>query len=155
IERADRTRIGVVVVNYRAAELVRETAATLRAEGFTLAIADNSGELVGGADVVDCGTNIGFGAACNRAVAALDGHVTTVCFPNPGVVVDGDAVVRLAAQLDGHTGAVAPALRTGGRVRPDGYHYPSPARELVAGRRNARAAGGTGTDRAPLGPRSP
>jgi N-acetylglucosaminyl-diphospho-decaprenol L-rhamnosyltransferase len=128
----------VVMVNYRAPDLVTERATALLAEGIRCIVADNSGDLSGSSfPVVDCGGNVGFGAACNRAVEMLDADVEVVVLHNPDVEVVAADLRMLVADAARRGGAVAPAVRTDGVVRRNGFHYPSVAREAVVGRRAA------------------
>ena len=64
-----------------------------------------------------------------------------VCLHNPDVDADGAAIRRLAGMLTIGDGAVAPALRTGGIVRREGFHYPSVAREAFVALRAVAAPG--------------
>jgi GT2 family glycosyltransferase len=144
-------RVAAVLVNYRAPELVAARVAALTADGIDCIVADNSGELSAAPfKVVDCGGNVGFGAACNRAVAALESTVDVVCFHNPDVVASGDSIRRLARGLAPSAGALAPAVRTGALVRLAGFHYPTIAREGYVAGRFACSGGGAsrGADRA-------
>lgn len=138
------TRLGVVLVHHRAPDLVRARTAALSDDDISIVVVDNSGDL-GDLDrdvqVLDPGENLGFGAACNRAVAALPTSVDTVCFVNPDVDVHGDALRALAQRLETRQlVALAPALATGGRIRDRGFHHPSLVRELVVARRAAHRA---------------
>ena len=138
------TRLGVVLVHHRAPELVRARIAALRDDDLAIVVVDNSGDLGDrdvGVEVIDPGENLGFGAACNRAVATLPTGVETVCFVNPDVDVNGDALRSLACRLEAQRlAAIAPALATGGRIRYRGFHQPSLVRELVVARRAAHLA---------------
>ncbi len=138
-------RTGVVFVNYRSGELIRPRAAALAAAGFPVVVADNSGELaregVAGADCFDTGANLGFGAACNQAVARLAPGVGIACFHNPDLDAPPEVVRGLAAAVRGH-GAAAPALRVDGVTRRRGYHYPSVLREAYVARRAVAHASG-------------
>ena len=135
--------VAAVLVNSRAPQLVTERVANLTDDGIGCIVADNGGELRDAPfPVVDCGGNLGFGAACNRAVAALDDDVDVVCLHNPDVVVTGDVIRGLAETVSNGVSATAPALRTGGVVRREGFHYPNVAREAFGSRpeRSGRSA---------------
>jgi N-acetylglucosaminyl-diphospho-decaprenol L-rhamnosyltransferase len=133
--------VGVVFVSYYSAELVIPRAEKLVESGAAVVIADNAGDLAGlDLQVIDTGANVGFGAACNAAVAALDPSVAIVCFHNPDVDASPAAVEALAARVRGGGGLVAPAVHRAGRVRTHGYHYPSPAREAMLAARATRTS---------------
>lgn len=78
-----------------------------------------------GVRLVRTGGNLGFGAAANRGVAAVDPTATAVLIANPDVVLHPGAVDRLVAALERYpdAGAVGPAI-----VTPDGELYPSARR---------------------------
>jgi len=58
--------------------------------------------------IVHNGKNIGFGAGCNRAATAARGDI--LVFLNPDCVLDGDAIARLRAHVDGNTGVIGAAI---------------------------------------------
>jgi N-acetylglucosaminyl-diphospho-decaprenol L-rhamnosyltransferase len=75
-----------------------------------------------GARFVAVGSNLGYGAAVNRAVATLAPDVRWVLVSNPDVVLEPDALDRMVATAaaDPTIGAVGPRL-----LEPDGSVYPS------------------------------
>lgn len=128
--------MAVVFVNFNSEHLIVPRAERLRRDGLLVVVADNSGSYPGGtADQVLAGPNEGFGAGCNRAVAAIGSDVDVVCFHNPDAEVDMRTLRALEAALRSgrRPGIVAPAERVGTRVRSTGYHYPTAARELLLG----------------------
>lgn len=82
--------------------------------------------VTGGVELLEMGGNVGYGAAVNRAVAALDPAVTWVLVSNPDVVLAPGAVDELlaAARRWPRAATVGPLVR-----EPDGAVYPS-AREV-------------------------
>ena len=133
------TNVAAVFVNFRSSELVAARAERLLAAGVPVIVADNSGEFaVDGIPTVATGRNVGFGAACNRAVAGLDPATRVLCFHNPDVDIAPEAILALADGAVNGIGALAPAIRTDGVIREHGYHYPSPLREAYL---SARAIG--------------
>lgn len=115
----------VVLVEYRSDGLVALRAAEALARGFQVVVADNTGSYAGPGQVVQTGGNVGFGAACNAAVAGLDATVDVVVLQNPDATIDPSDLERLidAVRDDGWT-AVAPAL-VADRPRPFGYAVPA------------------------------
>ena len=138
------TNVAAVFVNFRSSELVAARAERLLAAGVPVIVADNSGDFaVEGVPTVATGGNVGFGAACNRAVAGLDPATRVLCFHNPDVDIAPEAILALADGAVNGIGALAPAIRTDGVIREHGYHYPSPLREAYLSARaigSARAA---------------
>jgi N-acetylglucosaminyl-diphospho-decaprenol L-rhamnosyltransferase len=86
-----------------------------------------------GVTVVRTGGNIGYGAAANLGVAALDDDVTMVLISNPDVVLGEGAVDELLAAADRHpqAGAVGPMITTeSGEVYPSARELPSIGRGI-------------------------
>ena len=122
--------IAVVVVNFESGPALMECVRSLRSEGATeLVVVDNGstdGSTAGvqdafpGVEVVVPGTNLGYGGAANRGVAATTSELVLVC--NPDLSVRPGALATLAAVLHHQpTVAVAgPLIRT-----PAGDRYPS------------------------------
>ena len=79
-----------------------------------------------GISLVRMDTNVGYGAAANAGVAALDPSIELVLLINPDVVLAPGAIDELVAAARRHptAGAVGPMITT-----PDGTIYPS-ARQL-------------------------
>lgn len=75
-----------------------------------------------GATYLPMGSNIGYGAAMNAAVAALPPNVRWILISNPDVIFSPGAIDNLVAvgELDPHVGAVGPAI-----LNSDGTIYPS------------------------------
>ncbi len=125
--------IAAVIVNYESGAALARCATGLLAEGVTdLVVVDNGSSdgsvatlqrAVPDAEVVVTGTNLGYGSAANRGVAATDAPVVLVC--NPDVVVAPGAPAVLAAALDAdpRRALVGPLIRT-----PEGDRYPSARR---------------------------
>jgi N-acetylglucosaminyl-diphospho-decaprenol L-rhamnosyltransferase len=123
-------RVGAVVVNYNAGQLLLGCVESLRRAGISeIIVVDNGsddGSLVALAasdpDVVlvPTGRNLGYGAAANRGVAMLGTEFAVVA--NPDLIVDQACVERLVAVLaaDGEIAIVGPTIR-----EPDGARYPS------------------------------
>ena len=110
--------VAVVFVNYHSREMIEPRVIRLLANDVPVLVADNSGEF-GASHVpsISTGGNVGFGAACNAAVAALPSGIRAVCLHNPDVDIDPDAVLELVGRMTPGVGALAPAIATGGVVR--------------------------------------
>lgn len=132
-------RVAAVFVNFHSGPDIIPRARALNAAGITTVVADNSGEF-DDRDIptVALGENVGFGAACNRAVASLSAGIDTICLHNPDVDFSPADVLNLAGRLRccPTIGAVAPAEMVGSRVYRSGYRYPSAGRELALSLRN-------------------
>lgn len=132
-----------MVVNYNAGSHLLACVQSLRAEGVArVVVVDNAssdGSLAAlqgldadGLQVVDAGSNLGFGTAANRGLAVTTSEYVVVL--NPDTVVAPEAVATLAAALDAD-----PKLAVvGPRVdNIDGTRYPSarrfPAMGVAAG----------------------
>ena len=106
----------------------------MQSDGFAVVVADNSGTFAEpGIESFDTGGNLGFGVACNLAVARLAATVGTVGFHNPDLDVTAPGLDRLCLALGDQSrpGVVAPAEMQNGVLRSDGYRYPSAGRELA------------------------
>lgn len=146
--------VGVVFVSHHSGALIEPRAEELADAGAQVVVVDNAGDLVRmpGATVIDAGANVGFAAACNRGVAELDRSI--VCLHNPDVDAPANAVEALAEVVRGGVAIVGPAVRTAGRVRERGFHYPSSSREIALVTRAVRRARKAGTAApAPVGTR--
>jgi len=124
----------IVTVSYNSGryleEFLRSTADASAAE-LPVVVADNDSadpaslrtmtESLGG-NFLELGRNAGYGAAVNRAVAALPDSAVWVLVSNPDVVLSPGAVDTLldVAHADPAIGAVGPAI-----VEPTGEVYPS------------------------------
>jgi GT2 family glycosyltransferase len=133
--------VGVVFVNFHCEDDIDARADRFAPLGHPVVVVDNSGTYTGAHPVVRPGENVGFGAACNRGVAALPSSATAVCLHNPDVDLAPDDLMRLHEALltQPRPGLVAPALQTGAVIRTAGYRYPNPFRELALAARAARA----------------
>jgi GT2 family glycosyltransferase len=132
----DRSTVGVVFVNFHSEHLITERARYLKAAGFSVGVADNSGTFqVDGLDALDMGGNVGFGVACNGVVAHLPDAVETLCLHNPDLTIQAEGIDRLVARLraQSHPGVVSPAELQHGIRRSWGYQYPGAGRELAVG----------------------
>jgi N-acetylglucosaminyl-diphospho-decaprenol L-rhamnosyltransferase len=135
--------VGVVFVSHHSGALIEPRAAHMAAAGAQVVVVNNAGDLapMPDATVIDNGVNVGFAAACNRGVDALDPSIRVVCFHNPDVDASPASLETLAEAVRGGVGVVGPAMRTSGRVREHGLHYPSPSREVALIARAVRRAG--------------
>lgn len=137
-----RPDVAVIFVNYHSEPEIGARLAPLVAQGWPIVVADNSGTFDGamGVEVVPTGGNVGFGSACNRAVATLAPDIDVVCFHNPDVDVSPVTIEELAIRLMSRpgTGALAPAELVGTSLYVSGYRYPTPAREVLLVVRNLR-----------------
>ena len=142
-------QVEVVFVNFHSEALVAPRAKLLEDAGFPAVVVDNSSTYSGPGKVVRPGANLGFGAACNRALEALDASTTAVCLHNPDVDATPDDVGALLDALGRQVrpGLVSPAVKSGNRLRLAGFHYPSPLREAYLSWRGVRAR--RGPDRRP------
>lgn len=140
--------VEVIFVNYHSEALVAPRAKRLEDAGFPAVVVDNSSTYSGPGKVVRPGANLGFGAACNRALDALEPLTTAVCFHNPDVEATPEDVRSLLDALtrQARPGLVSPALVSGDRLRRAGFHYPSPPREAYLAWRGIRQSG---SDRGP------
>jgi N-acetylglucosaminyl-diphospho-decaprenol L-rhamnosyltransferase len=138
------TRVGFVTVTYSPgstlAGLLDSIPAACRNPG-PVVIADN-GSTDGsveqaasrpGVSVLRTGGNIGYGAAANLGVAALDRDISMVLIANPDVVLRPGAVDELLAAAARHpqAGAIGPKITTGeGEVYPSARELPSIGRGI-------------------------
>ncbi len=140
-------RMAVVFVNFHSEQLIVPKVSQLSEEGFLIAVRDNSGGYPRDmADYVVAGSNIGFGAGCNRAALSLQRQVDVFCFHNPDVEATATTLRSLeqAVRAQQRPGIVAPSERVGSRVRTIGYHYPTSAREFLLSLRTVSRLGGSG-----------
>ena len=147
--------VAVVFVNHHSESLVVPKIPALHEAGADVTVVDNSGTfpVTPGVRLVDSGGNIGFARGCNLALDRLPSGLPAVCFHNPDLDASTEVIDRLRLHLgrQPRPGLVTPAIRVGGLVRRNGYHYPSPGRELVVGARAISAMGDRGTRRRPSG----
>lgn len=147
------SEIGVILVNHRSEQLVDTAARRLGDRGMEVTVVDNSGSYRGAGAIVDPGGNVGFGSGCNYGEASLSPAVDVVCLHNPDVEAEPSTIVALADRLrsaSGRVGVLAPAVRDATTLRPAGYQYPSPKRELFLAFGARRPSIGS-SDRGPTG----
>lgn len=141
--------VAVIFVNHHSESLIAPKIPGLQEAGADVIVVDNSGTFPATprAQVVEPGGNVGFARGCNLALHRLAPGIRTVCFHNPDLHACIDVIDRLRLRLERQSrpGLVTPAIRVGGLVRRNGYHYPSPGRELVVGARAISAMGDRGT----------
>jgi len=135
-----RRHVEVIFVNFHSEALVAPRVRRLENAGLPAVVVDNSSTYSGPGKVVRPGANLGFGAACNRALDALEPLTTAVCLHNPDVDATPEDVRSLLDALgrQARPGLVSPALVSGDRLRTAGFHYPSPAREAYLAWRGVR-----------------
>src|SRR5438105_7136669 len=122
--------LSAVVVNYNARDYLLDCVRSLRADGVDeIVVADNDSHdgsvdalraVDGAVRVLSTGTNLGFGAAANRAFALASGDLVAVM--NADVVVEPGTVKTLveALERDPAMAAVGPRIENA-----DGSWYPS------------------------------
>lgn len=129
--------VAVVFVNHHSESLLAPKLPPLLGTGAEVVVVDNSGTFPGssGVKVIDPKANVGFGWACNLALDRLGSACITVCFQNPDLDAVPEVLERLHRRVQHQIrpGVVTPAMRVGGVVRRNGYHYPSPSREILVG----------------------
>lgn len=126
----DAGRVGAVVVNHNARDVLLACVRSLRAEGVRQVVVADNASVDGSAgalaasdpDVVYLASsrNAGYGAGANRGMVRLGTEMVLVC--NPDLVVHPGAIARLTAALDAdpRLAFVGPRLEN-----PDGSLYPS------------------------------
>jgi N-acetylglucosaminyl-diphospho-decaprenol L-rhamnosyltransferase len=119
-------RVAVAIVTWNSATHVADAVRSVP-EGIPVVVVDNGSEdgsaeaaRTAGARVVEAGTNLGFGPACNLG-AKVSAPSETIFFLNPdAALVDGGACIgALLAALDGDraVAGAAPALSGNGQER--------------------------------------
>src|SRR5581483_3886838 len=84
----------------------------------------------GGAEVIALGENVGFGRACNRALAAVSEPVTVLV--NPDVELVDDSLLALAREAAATGRLLAPlVLRPDGGVQDSVHPVPASAADLA------------------------
>jgi N-acetylglucosaminyl-diphospho-decaprenol L-rhamnosyltransferase len=126
-------RVAVVIVNYESGPALARCVEGLRAEGPAELVVVDNGSTDGSVDalrrrfddvaVLVPGSNLGYGAAANRGVAATTAPLVLV--GNSDLEVRPGALAELAAVLDAEPrcALVGPLIR-----KPDGQRYPSARR---------------------------
>ena len=124
------TEVGAVVVNYNTRDYLLQCLRSLRVDGVARVVVvdnasvDGSGEALRQSDpdavLLPMTSNLGYGTAANRGVAAVDSDYVLIL--NPDAVVEPGTVKVLAAALDRDPGlaVVGPRME-----EPDGSLYPS------------------------------
>ena len=129
-------RVAAVVVNYESGSLLTTCVEDLRRAGIDEVVVVDNGSVDGstvaaqaaveGLDVLVPGSNLGYGAAANRGVAATTAPLILVC--NPDLEVPAAAVAALASALDADSARalVGPLIRTStGERYPSARQFPS------------------------------
>ena len=123
-------RTAAVVVNYESGSALTRCVEGLRSDGIAEVVVVDNGSLDGSVkrlldgvpdvEVLVSGSNLGYGAAANRGVAATAAPWVLVC--NPDLEVRPGAVAALAGALEDDPGCavVGPLIRN-----PNGERYPS------------------------------
>lgn len=123
-----------VVVNYEAGPLLVECVESLLADtsagGAPDVVVVDNGSRDGSVAalraalptvrILDAGTNLGYGGAANRGIAATDTAVVAVCNPDAHVAAGTARAVVGRLDTEPDLGAVGPAV-----FAPDGSRYPS------------------------------
>jgi N-acetylglucosaminyl-diphospho-decaprenol L-rhamnosyltransferase len=132
--------VAIVTVSYNSGEVLPEflaSTAAASAAPLVVVVADNDSDDPealrrvtegAGASFLEIGSNAGYGAAVNRAVASLPSAVDWILVSNPDVVLGTGAVDLLlsTARSANDVGAVGPAIReTDGMVYPSARRIPS------------------------------
>jgi N-acetylglucosaminyl-diphospho-decaprenol L-rhamnosyltransferase len=121
--------VGLVAVEFHSGGRVAEISRWAIELGCEVCVADNASTYCGPGRVIEPSENLGFGAACNRAVGALPPAVHIVVLHNPDVHITRDALEALASVVrDGELDVVVPTI-VGAARRPVGFRYPSAWRE--------------------------
>jgi N-acetylglucosaminyl-diphospho-decaprenol L-rhamnosyltransferase len=124
-------KVGAVVVNYKARDLLVACVRSLRAEGIDdVIVADNeshdgSEEALAASDPaarwLPTGANLGFGGGANRGGAAATGDALLVCNPDVELLPGALKALVDVLETDPGVGIVGPLIEN-----PDGSVYPSP-----------------------------
>ncbi len=126
-------RLDAVVVNLDSGEALARCVESLHEAGvWRVVVVDNAvppgraRRVLGaepGVEIVEPGTNLGYGSGANRGAGACTAELLVVC--NPDVVVDREALVHLVDALDSDRGVglVGPLV-----LERDGTRYPSTRR---------------------------
>ncbi len=131
--------VAVVVVNYESGAVLEQTLCDLAAETPTELVVVDNGSTDGSVDraarhvadlpgfaVITAGTNLGYGAAVNRGVAATSAPYVLVC--NPDLRVHEGTTSRLVRSLADHPSwaMAGPLIRTAAGDRyPSARQFPS------------------------------
>jgi len=131
-------RVGVVVVDYDAGDVLADCLTSLEADGVSAVVVVENGDAAGARAVlarsghgavplVDTGRNLGYGAGANRGIAALESRpFVLVC--NPDLRVHPGVVAGLADALEAEPtwALVGPRILTAaGDPYPSARRFPS------------------------------
>jgi N-acetylglucosaminyl-diphospho-decaprenol L-rhamnosyltransferase len=125
--------LAVVIVNYESGAALHRCLTGLKRQGPGQVVVVDNGSTDGSLDrvrqdmpdvvVVEPGTNLGYGSAANRGVAATDAPYVLVANPDLEVALGALSILTAALEEDPRTAVVGPLIRT-----PQGNRYPSARR---------------------------
>ena len=137
-------RVGAVVVNYNAGEVLARCVASLQQSGVTdIVVVDNGSSdgsdalaaaLAGPCRLIRSPRNRGYGAGVNLGARSCQRELLFIC--NPDLVAEPAALARLTEALDAHLDAAVAGpmlLETDGSVYPSGRTFPDLADALGHG----------------------
>ncbi len=131
-QSANADRVDAVIVDFHSGRDLVTCVEGLLDDGCGVTVVDNApegtsrselGSLVDRVQLLEVGTNLGFGAGVNRGAAMSSAEFLLIC--NPDLVVHAEAVDLLVSALDVHEqwGIAAPMI-----LDPSGEMYPSARR---------------------------
>jgi N-acetylglucosaminyl-diphospho-decaprenol L-rhamnosyltransferase len=128
-------RVGAVVVDYNAGDVLARCVASLQRSGVTDIVVVDNGSTDGSTALVRtlgvpcrlirAPRNGGYGAGANLGARSSQRELLFIC--NPDLVTEPDAIERLAEALDAHLDAAVAGpmlLETDGSVYPSGRTFP-------------------------------
>ena len=128
-------RVGAVVVNYNAGEVLGRCLASLRRNGIADIVVVDNGSTDGSTEVlqsfegscrlISSPRNGGYGAGANLGARSIACDLVFIC--NPDLVAEPDAIGRLVESLDARRDAAVAGpmlLETDGSVYPSGRTFP-------------------------------
>ncbi|MGO9582908.1 MAG: glycosyltransferase family 2 protein [Acidimicrobiales bacterium] len=128
-------RVGAVVVNYNAGDVLARCLGSLQQNGITDIVVVDNGSTDGSTSVVQAlevparlirsPRNLGYGAGANLGARSSDRELIFIC--NPDLVVEPGAIKCLAETLDARPDAALAGpmlLETDGSVYPSGRSFP-------------------------------
>ena len=128
-------RVGAVVVDYNAGDVLARCVASLQRSGVTDIVVVDNGSTDGSTALVRtlgvpcrlirASRNGGYGAGANLGARSSQRELLFIC--NPDLVTEPDAIERLAEALDAHLDAAVAGpmlLETDGSVYPSGRTFP-------------------------------
>ena len=129
-------RVGAVVVNYNAGEVLARCLESLRRNGVTDIVVVDNGSTDGSDALAENGErpcrlvrsprNRGYGSGANLGARSCKRELLFIC--NPDLVLEPEAVARLTGALDRHLDAAVAGpmlLETDGSVYPSGRTFPN------------------------------